>query len=88
MLVYQSNRRNHSRIGFAAGRSIGNAILRNRAKRRMRATMKMIVPKLKIGWDIVLIARKPLLDANFKDIMSSVHSILLKSQLVNENNVD
>jgi len=54
----------------------------------MRATMKMIVPKLKIGWDIVLIARKPLLDANFKDIMSSVHSILLKSQLVNENNVD
>ena len=46
------------RVGFTASKKIGNAVARNRAKRRMRALMREVLPALaKPGWDYVLVAR-------------------------------
>lgn len=46
------------RLGFTASKKIGNAVMRNRAKRRLRALAREILPPLaKPGWDYVLVAR-------------------------------
>lgn len=46
------------RVGFTATRKIGGAIVRNRAKRRLRAAAQALLPQLgKPGFDYVLIAR-------------------------------
>lgn len=46
-------------IGFTASKKVGNAVARNRAKRRLRALARTIMPNLaKPGWDYVLVARK------------------------------
>jgi ribonuclease P protein component len=46
------------RIGFTASKKIGNAVLRNRAKRRLRALAhEVLTPEARPGWDYVLVAR-------------------------------
>ena len=46
------------RIGFTASKKIGNAVARNRAKRRMRAVVREVLPSLaQAGWDYVLVAK-------------------------------
>ncbi|MGR3617352.1 MAG: ribonuclease P protein component [Paracoccaceae bacterium] len=61
MMVQARNRRDADdtiRVGFTCSKKVGNAVARNRAKRRLREIARMILPELgKPGWDYVLIGR-------------------------------
>lgn len=57
------------RYGLTASSKIGNAVIRNRARRRMRALAQEILPlHAKPGHDYVLIARVTTVSRPFKDI--------------------
>ncbi len=46
------------RVGFTCSRKVGNAVARNRAKRRLRAVARDVLPaEGRPGWDYVLIGR-------------------------------
>ena len=70
------------RIGFTASKKIGNAVLRNRAKRRLRALAReVLAPAAQPGWDYVLVARpeatvsRPYADliADLQQALASIH---------------
>ena len=47
------------RVGYTCSKKVGNAVARNRAKRRLRAAAREILPaKGRAGWDYVLIGRR------------------------------
>ncbi|OYU38658.1 MAG: ribonuclease P protein component [Pseudorhodobacter sp. PARRP1] len=66
------------RIGFTASKKIGNAVARNRAKRRMRALAHQILPTLaRPGWDYVLVAKpEATISRDYKDMLEDLASAL------------
>lgn len=57
VLVVLANELGRNRYGVAAGKRMGNAVARNRAKRLMREVVRELHPRLAPGHDLVLIAR-------------------------------
>jgi len=46
------------RVGFTCSKKVGNAVIRNRAKRRLRALAReILVPGGQTGWDYVLVGK-------------------------------
>lgn len=51
------------RVGFTCSKKVGNAVARNRAKRRLREIARLILPTHgRDGWDYVLVGRKAVTD--------------------------
>ncbi len=47
------------RVGFTCSKKVGNAVARNRAKRRLREVARIVLPQSgRDGWDYVLVGRK------------------------------
>ncbi|MFO3798046.1 MAG: ribonuclease P protein component, partial [Anaerolineales bacterium] len=70
------------RIGISAGRKLGKAVRRNRAKRLLRAAMQTFLPPLSQKGDILLIARPALLQASFWEIRAALESLLHRAHLL------
>lgn len=76
----------YNRYGFVVGRRIGRAVERNLIKRRMREAVRARLQKGEIvdGWDIVLIARRPIRDASFQQVDQAIGLLLRRAGLVSE----
>ena len=60
-------------IGYTASRRIGNAVARNRARRRLRAAVRAILPGgAKPGYDYVVVARPAILTCPFNVVLSDL----------------
>jgi len=65
------------RVGFTASKKIGNAVARNRAKRRLRAAASQLLPLLgREGHDYVLVARGSCVARPFPDLLNDITSAL------------
>ena len=66
------------RVGFTASKKIGNAVARNRAKRRLRAVVRdVLASSARPGWDYVLVAKPQATVARaFTDLLADLHTAL------------
>jgi ribonuclease P protein component len=72
------------RVGVTAGRSVGGAVHRNKAKRLLRESIRPLVPYLQPGWDLILIARPALLSASLPEIRQVVEGLLERARIVTQ----
>lgn len=59
------NEREYNRYGFVVSKRLGNAVARNRVKRRLREVVRKRLAGHQQGFDIVIIARQPATSADF-----------------------
>ncbi len=68
-----------SRFGFAVGKRVGNAVVRNRVKRRLREAVRALSPAR--GWDVVVIARPAAATADFAGLRGALGALLRRAQV-------
>ena len=73
-------------MGFSISKKIGNAVVRNRVKRRLRECFRSYLPLVKPGWYVV-VARPGVHQANFQDLARGLAYLLKKQNLLREGNV-
>lgn len=57
VLIYAKARHKTVKIGFSVSKKVGNAVTRNKIKRRMREAFFRILPQIRPGYSIVFVAR-------------------------------
>jgi ribonuclease P protein component len=66
-------------VGFTASKKVGNAVCRNRAKRRLREAARQLLPRHGLeGVDYVLVARQSTPDADWARLLDDVESALIR----------
>jgi len=60
------------RIAFAVGRSVGNAVVRNRVKRRLRAAAREHDAFLRPGWGYLVRATPPASSASYRELADAL----------------
>lgn len=78
------------RIGYTATKKIGNAVCRNRAKRRLRAVCAALMPLEAVaGYDYVIIARYTTVDMPYKKLYKELkHALKEIKQEINDPPTD
>ena len=86
VLIVQARADEQTHVGVMAGRSVGSAVQRNRTKRMLREAARKLLPRVDTGWNIVLIARNPLLTAKLSELEDCLITLFTKANLISNNN--
>ncbi len=85
LIVYvRKNGQSFNRLGITASKKIGKAVIRNRAKRRIRELYRTNLPNLKTGYDFVIVARTKTAEAPYSLLLSSFLSAMKNLGVLNE----
>jgi ribonuclease P protein component len=63
-------------VAYVAGRKIGGAVERNRARRILRAALRRVAPGGVAGHDVVLVAREDIRGARSQDLTAEMGELL------------
>ncbi len=82
VLIACPNDQSNIRVGITAGKSVGSAVARNRAKRRLRSAVRLAETQMATGWDVVFIARPVLVEAKWPEVTGALTQLLRRAKLL------
>ena len=86
LVVYcRPNRRKNNRLGVTVSAKLGHAVVRNRVRRRLREIFRLSQPKMRKGYDIILVARRRAVTATYQELEKAYLRICEKQGLLEQS---
>ena len=89
MVIYvMKNRHSSNRLGITAGKKVGGAVQRNRAKRRIRELFRIFQGQLKQSYDFCIVARTYTVNAPYEKLVRDFKASAEKLGVWNDETAD
>ena len=72
----------HNRYGLVTSGRVGGAVVRNRTRRLLRETIRALNPRLRTGFDVVLVVRQPLIQQPYNTVSRIVTEMFHQANLM------
>ena len=76
MIVFIAPGSGRSRAAWVAGRRIGKAVARNRARRLLREAWRAVAPRMEDGYELVMVARGRMDDVKAHQVIEELEDLL------------
>lgn len=81
VLFWVMNDLGYNRYGIVASKKVGNAVKRNRCRRRIRVVVREVDNLANQGYDIILVARSSLVNCLFTDLVGDIRRLMKRAGL-------
>jgi ribonuclease P protein component len=82
VLVFSVSDQSQPRMAAVASKAVGNAVVRNFTKRRLKSCLARYSDRIKKDTDLVIFARRDIVNASFQEICMAIENLLLKADLL------
>ncbi|OLS02717.1 ribonuclease P protein component [Tissierella creatinophila] len=82
ILYVKNNGLNETRVGYTITKKIGNAVTRNKIRRRMKEIYRLNFHNIKDGYDLIFIAKRSIVDISFEELEGSMIHIMSIAKLL------
>lgn len=78
----------HNRYGFVTGKRLGNAVIRNRVRRLLQASIRALHPRLRVSYDLVIVAHPAAVGQPLTAIQRTVIELMSQADLLTDTDVE
>jgi ribonuclease P protein component len=79
VLAFSQNNLDLSRFAVVASKKIGNAVVRNRVRRRIKACIQESWSSIEPGWDLIFYSRNAIVEADYQEIKNAIKHLLVEA---------
>ena len=88
VLFYKKNNLGYSRKAFLSSKKVGKAVVRNRARRLMRESVRQLEDRFPEGYDYIFIARNTIVNSKCADVKKSIEAALRRLKVIEKKKVE